>query len=504
MELQLQYICTLRTEAKILERLGKLPKKLEQIYNDIYTSGMEGLDDDDERAIATAAFRWLLCSRQTLSGSNLSAAVTATVYGHDGKNGLKLNITNVNVISTEYEVENALSADHILQNTFNLIVEDAKTRTFRFPHLSVREHFETMAEYNDNTQNHAMAALTCLKSLNKLAENTKHINRKHFASPIARTFNKALRTFHEAGRFYTAKAEAEEEARDLHWDRKAGHFCNLWFKIKDTFWGYATTQWPYHCEACPDQRQSRGSVLANMFEAIFSRDTHISYTFLFWNTIVSTNAFSKSMWDSLCDVVCEPPNPAFTLCAFKFFELVEAGLRPSVHTTKLTLRPSEEFWASRNVRQRTLIQVLVENGGVLDFSLNEGRGTILHMSRHNYDWMLNADRGSFIQELVRNNAPDLGGRLCPCGDCEILREKQLQGLPFLGHDSDAWSWRSNDSRSHTGRSRRTYLGQSPRQRRAALLSGKLEGEALWGQSSHTSSTRALHAPPRFQGFEEAN
>ena len=464
---------------KILERLGKLPKKLEQIYNEIYTSGMEGLDDDDERAIATAAFRWLLCSRQTLSGSNLSAAVTATVYGHDGKMGLKLNVINAG--SMEYEVENALSADHILQNTFNLIVQDAKTRTFRFPHLSVREHLETMAEYNDNTQNHAMAALTCLKSLNKLAENTNYSNRKHFASPIA----SASRRFHEAGRFYTAKAEAEEEARDLHWDRKAGHFCNLWFKMKYTFFGYATTQWPYHCEACPDQRQRRDSVLAKIFEAIFSCDTPASDTFLFWNTIVSSmvssNAYLNSTWDTLCDVVCEPPNPAFTLCAFKFFELVEAELRPSVHTTKLTLRPSEVFWASINVRKKTLIQVLVENGVVIDFSLNEGHGTILHMSRNNYDWMLNAHRGIFIQDLVRNEAPDLGGRLCPCNGCEILREKQLQGLPFLGHDSDAWRWRSNDSRNHTGRGNRRIgvLGQSPRQRRAALLSGKLAGKDLW-------------------------
>jgi len=197
---------------------------------------MESLDDDAERAITIAAFRWLLCAVRPLSVTSFCAAVASTIYGDVSTTSRETEVSYVD----NKRSEELLSVEHILHNTFNLVVQDTETHMFRFAHLSVREHLETLADYSDDTENHAVAALVCVNKLHGLAYAARHSSREHSDT-------------------WTA-------------DQWKTYSISLWADCRDTFLGYAITQWALHCQACPSQRQHQGRPLARAFRALFGLD----------------------------------------------------------------------------------------------------------------------------------------------------------------------------------------------------------------------------------------
>lgn len=123
----------------MLKRLTTLPPTLQAIYEDVYYTNIGKLEDD-EQAICTAIFAWLLCAYTTLKSHEFCLAVGWVV--------------------DDFE----LTKEQILSFTFNLVTYDEENDTFHFPHLSVREFLEGK-EFYAAERNHALAAFACIRSL---------------------------------------------------------------------------------------------------------------------------------------------------------------------------------------------------------------------------------------------------------------------------------------------------------------------------------------------------
>ncbi len=124
----------------IEKRLGKLPRKLSELYDELYCTKFDS-HENEETAIAEGVFRWLLCSHVPLETDEFLVAVSFC----SGE-------------ATE------LTKDTLLNLCFNFIVHDDSVNVFRFAHLSVREYLESKNNY-EASFNHATAAFSCLSYL---------------------------------------------------------------------------------------------------------------------------------------------------------------------------------------------------------------------------------------------------------------------------------------------------------------------------------------------------
>ncbi|KAI0869165.1 hypothetical protein GGS24DRAFT_173997 [Hypoxylon argillaceum] len=77
-ELQLEALCDLVTEKEILERLGRLPRALKDLYQEILDQVQQS-SVESERVYAKNALVWLLCSRERLSSEQFLTAISTTV-----------------------------------------------------------------------------------------------------------------------------------------------------------------------------------------------------------------------------------------------------------------------------------------------------------------------------------------------------------------------------------------------------------------------------------------
>ena len=145
MSLQLDYICTMKSPTTIDKQLGKLPRELSKIYEDIYSTYFNEYEET-ERSITDRVFKWLLCSQQPLEAKEFLNAVTVDESGN-----------------TE------LSKEALLDLCFNFVVYDNDLDVFRFAHLSAREFLESKETY-ELARNHAVAAQSCLTYLFTLKE----------------------------------------------------------------------------------------------------------------------------------------------------------------------------------------------------------------------------------------------------------------------------------------------------------------------------------------------
>ncbi|KAJ4186933.1 hypothetical protein NW759_016926 [Fusarium solani] len=143
--LQLQALCQQTTDAAILERLGRLPRTLAELYREILAK-IEKLDADADRQLAQNALSWLLCAREQLRSDVFLAAVSVTKDGS----------------------ASAISKDQLLQLCCNLVIFDSAVDAFRFSHLSVREFLEDQEMYKPAPAN-ALVAEACLSNLDRMA-----------------------------------------------------------------------------------------------------------------------------------------------------------------------------------------------------------------------------------------------------------------------------------------------------------------------------------------------
>lgn len=74
-DLQLKAIQELRTEQAVIERLGRLPKTLKRLYQEILNR-IEDSPADADKQIARNALCWLLCGQEQFESSVFLVAVT--------------------------------------------------------------------------------------------------------------------------------------------------------------------------------------------------------------------------------------------------------------------------------------------------------------------------------------------------------------------------------------------------------------------------------------------
>lgn len=154
-ELQIQYLCSLRKRSVLLERLGKLPPGLEQIYEDLYKHEMEVLGEQQSEFVRKI-LSWLLIAQRPLTTSKMCELVCASE-------------------------EPDMSKDTVLDMCFDLVSLDSGQDQFRFSHLSVRESLKKRPNEFGMMSMHCMATRTCLSLFTRRCElETKHYATSHW------------------------------------------------------------------------------------------------------------------------------------------------------------------------------------------------------------------------------------------------------------------------------------------------------------------------------------
>ncbi|KAK2038169.1 hypothetical protein LZ31DRAFT_132749 [Colletotrichum somersetense] len=139
--LQLQELCRQRTDEAVTERLGRLPKTLEDLYREILFR-IEGFEAETDRRFTRSALSWLLCGQKQLKSEEFLVAVCLA------KGGLVYKV----------------SKTQLLQLCCNLVIYDSTQDAFRFSHLSVREFLECQETYHRASVN-ALVAEACVYNL---------------------------------------------------------------------------------------------------------------------------------------------------------------------------------------------------------------------------------------------------------------------------------------------------------------------------------------------------
>ena len=168
--LQLQSLCSVRTDEAIRERLGQLPQKLEDLYLELYEK-LTKTSANADREVTINAFSWLLCAQRTLKSGEFLAALSMTPRRQF----------------------NLLTKEHILEMCSNMVVFDSTLDMFRFAHLSVREFLEKHPDFTIEATN-ALAAERCLLNVLNTVDNpaTKRFVSKYRQDSLNSAFSDAL------------------------------------------------------------------------------------------------------------------------------------------------------------------------------------------------------------------------------------------------------------------------------------------------------------------------
>ncbi|KAF8417668.1 hypothetical protein EV426DRAFT_645734, partial [Tirmania nivea] len=124
---QLHELCKLLRESDIRARLGRLPKGLTGVYDEIMYSIKS--QPDCSFSLASNALQWMLVSKRPLKPTELVVAV-------------QLN-PSISMDSSHPSQESALAVELLIQSCEGLLLLDTTLDVVRFSHLSVQEYLET-------------------------------------------------------------------------------------------------------------------------------------------------------------------------------------------------------------------------------------------------------------------------------------------------------------------------------------------------------------------------
>ena len=136
--LQLELLCTLKLDQDVRARLGRIPPKLEELYQDLYEKNLLKYPGGTGQSVIRSILKWLLCAQRSMKSSEFCTAV------------------GLNTVPME-----ELTKEKVLDLCHNFVVFDDSLDVFRFAHVSVREFLEKDAEYMA-TSCHILAAETCI------------------------------------------------------------------------------------------------------------------------------------------------------------------------------------------------------------------------------------------------------------------------------------------------------------------------------------------------------
>ncbi|KAL7931999.1 hypothetical protein V8C35DRAFT_308211 [Trichoderma chlorosporum] len=122
--LQWEQLKKFKTDQSIVGRLGKMPKSLEQAYDEIYFQ-----NDGFELVILQRAVKLVLCAAEPLKNEELLCAIRLEVQKDSEAETALVSSGPI----TQYTLESICS---------NLIVRDSQLEVWKFPHASAAEYFE--------------------------------------------------------------------------------------------------------------------------------------------------------------------------------------------------------------------------------------------------------------------------------------------------------------------------------------------------------------------------
>lgn len=99
--LQLELLCTMKLDQDVRARLGRIPPKLEQLYQEIYEEDLLKCPSELGRSIISNIMKWLLCAQSQMKSSELCTAIAM----HTG-------------------LAEALTKEHVLDLYHNFVVLD--------------------------------------------------------------------------------------------------------------------------------------------------------------------------------------------------------------------------------------------------------------------------------------------------------------------------------------------------------------------------------------------
>ena len=274
--LSLQNFRGLTVERAVRNRLGRLPKDLQMLYQETYDHQVK-TGDEDQISIAKDAFRLLLCLENTMPTEEF--------------------LTALSFCSGDEEI---LIKDDLLELCFNFVTDDQESNSFRFAHLSVREFLETKEGF-DRESCHRTAAIFCLRCVSapglayRLFPNYP-IKKAQILDEAASSSGKEDNNLNDPYKEiimspeYTDcstldsnnKAEYSQEAYQL-----AGK--NL------TSYEYASMLWPYHLSLSSIHRLSE-PLKTTAFEFMLGDDPDIA-TFHEWSNVMYEDGWRLQYMD---------------------------------------------------------------------------------------------------------------------------------------------------------------------------------------------------------------
>ncbi|KAL7803567.1 hypothetical protein V8C44DRAFT_343832 [Trichoderma aethiopicum] len=141
--MQMDQLSKILQERQLEARLGKLPKSLNDAYDELF----QRIQDEDRETLERAV-KWVMCVRSPLTTNEILGAVRLSI----GSNGTSLILNPM------------IFEETLLEICSHLIVKDSKSSKWRFPHASVIEYFEGVHQW-DLEQAHLFVTKICLLCL---------------------------------------------------------------------------------------------------------------------------------------------------------------------------------------------------------------------------------------------------------------------------------------------------------------------------------------------------
>ena len=174
MSLQLDYISTLHTEADITSRLGRLPRKLSDSYEELWATKTRSYEPEDMSRLDLALS--LLLTNKTPTPAVFARFVFGDGDGND--NNQEEDIETEGTISQNLARIGLNRPQDCMANQndpllgmitglcFGLVILDTTTNSFRFAHVSVQEYIVSCRDgYKSLSQTHTRIAKRCLSVL---------------------------------------------------------------------------------------------------------------------------------------------------------------------------------------------------------------------------------------------------------------------------------------------------------------------------------------------------
>ena len=229
--LSLQNFRGLTVKRAVRNRLGRLPKDLQRLYQETYDHPVKA-GDEDQISIAKDTFRLLLCLENTMPTEEILTA---------------LSFCN--------EDEEVLIKNDLLELCFNFVTHDQESDSLCFAHLSVREFLETKEGFNRESC-HRTTAIICLRCVS--APNLAYWLFPNY--PIKKTSemdeaaNSSGKEENDSQDHYNETIVSPEWSDVLPWDSSnKGNNSQEAYQLasKDlTSYEYASMLWPYHLSLC--------------------------------------------------------------------------------------------------------------------------------------------------------------------------------------------------------------------------------------------------------------